>query len=273
MNTKEYEERNARRNITFQKKLLGEFDFIDRKRKVSQNRNNFSSIRLATDSSFGATGNETANLVRITSSKKLIKTPRGHNANSAYVQRVPGILMRTIAPSQNNHLFWKYPRDRDQKHPDEVIKGFYKELSSGNLKVQNSKLQSSSKPILHQSTNRSNDATHKLDEVDKRIDNLRPEKSLFRIQGPFFSEKKLKDMLKRLRTTDIKSDMFEGILRRLEKKDKNIINIFDGMMSSINDAKSEYISWNKLLSYIREIEEVNQVESWVTKMRRRLRYE
>lgn len=51
MNIEEYEARNSKRNILFKKKLLGEFDFIDRKRKVEGNRNYFSSIRLNTDMS------------------------------------------------------------------------------------------------------------------------------------------------------------------------------------------------------------------------------
>lgn len=142
----------------------------------------------------------------------------------------------------------------------------------GNLKSPTSTSQPKGK-IIVLSSRESKKEQKKPDEIGKRIDSLHLEKYLFKIQGPFFCEKKLKEILRRLRGTDIRREMFEAIVFKLERKDQNLINILDNMMTGINDAKTGYISWTKLLCYMKEIEEVNQVEDWVTQMRRRLKYE
>lgn len=89
-----YEERNRARNIKYKYKLLGNFDFIDRKRRVLGNRNYRSNFELnpSLAKSQGAQSH------RLSKKKVFMNVPKGYQDKSAFTQRVPAIMMRKFRP-------------------------------------------------------------------------------------------------------------------------------------------------------------------------------
>lgn len=174
-------------------------------------------------------------------------------------------MTRKLKPQKNSHTFWKYPRDRDQKHPDHFIKGYYDSQLNQ---------EDNFKSNLRQKIN--SKIGGKVDQSDKlelRIRNLHLENKHFKTAGPIDCLKKLRGALRRLRSTGISNKLFETVLSKLEIKDTTLIKFMDKIIANTKDVKTSYINWSKVMNYVKEIEEVMDVEDWMVKIKRRQKYE
>lgn len=109
--------------------------------------------------------------------------------------------------------------------------------------------------------------------MEQRIRNLKLENKYFKLSGPIECQRKLKEVLRRLRATGISPKMFRTVLSKVESKDPTIIKFLDKIIANSKDVKTSYINWSKVTNYVKEIEEVMDVEDWMVKMKRREKYE
>ena len=108
-----------------------------------------------------------------------------------------------------------------------------------------------------------NKKSENSDPVEQRIKNLKLEKKYFKLSGPIECQKKLRDALRRLRATGISTKLFKTVLRKIERRDLSLIKLLDKNIANAKDVKTSYINWSKVINYVKEIEEVMEVEDWI----------